>query len=147
MDSKLLNETDGFKTYAVIFETGDEVMAGLKDFAAKSSLTAASFKAIGAFERSKLAFFDWEEKSYLKFNVDEQVEVASLTGDIAIGPDGEPQFHVHVVLGTRDGSAIAGHLVEAIVRPTLEVILTETPAHLRKRYNPEVGLTLIDPSL
>lgn len=147
MDSKLINEADGLKTFAVIFEIGDEVMSGLENFAKEQNLTAASFKAIGAFERAELAFFDWSEKSYLKFNVNEQVEAASFTGDIAIGPDGEPQVHVHTVLGTSDGTAIAGHLVEAIVRPTLEVILTEAPAHLRKRFDPEVGLALIDPAL
>jgi len=38
-----------------------------------------------------------------------------------------------------------GHLIEGKVRPTLEVILTESPAHLRKRHDLESGLALIDP--
>ncbi len=32
----------------------------------------------------------------------------------------------------------------AVVRPTLEVVLTESPAHLRKSFRPEYGLALID---
>ena len=75
--------------------------------------------------------------------VEEQVEVASLIGDIAVGPDGKPSVHVHAVLGRRDGTALAGHLQEGHVRPTLEIIITELPAHLCKVKDAESGLALI----
>ncbi len=147
MQSKLIHDADGQQTYAIILSSGDEVSACLTAFAREAGLQAASFKAIGAFERATLAFFDWEAKSYLPIEVNEQVEVASLTGDVAIGPDGQPALHIHAVLGRRDGSAVAGHLQKAHVRPTLEVILTESPAYLRKKLDPEVGLALIKPEL
>src|SRR5690606_32156561 len=131
MQSKLIHDADGQQTHAIILSSGDEVSACLTGFAREAGLQAASFKAIGAFERAVLAFFDWETKTYLPIQVDEQVEVASLTGDVAIGPDGEPALHIHAVLGRRDGSAVAGHLQSAVVRPTLEVILTESPEYLR----------------
>lgn len=147
MQSKLIHKADGALTYAIILEMGDEVMACLQEFAEQHSLDAASFKAIGAFERATLAFFDWQEKNYRKIEVDEQVEVASLVGDVAIGPDGRAAVHAHAVLGTAQGRAIAGHVTRGIVRPTLEIILTEAPTYLRKRFHPEIGLALIDPSL
>ncbi|MCX5517898.1 DNA-binding protein [Kaistia defluvii] len=143
MQSKLIHEVDGQKTFAVILSAGDEVMACLQAFAAETGLSAASLKAIGAFERAELAFLDWQTKEYSTIPVNEQVEVASLIGDIALGPDGQPALHLHAVLGRADGSALAGHLKSGVVRPTLEVILTESPAHLRKREDPESGLTLI----
>ncbi len=143
MRHKLIHEADGQKTYAIILDAGDEAMACLKAFARDERLTAASFKAIGAFERAELSFFDWATKSYEPIPVDEQVEVASLTGDIAVEPGGEPGVHVHAVLGRRDGGAVAGHLNKGIVRPTLEIILTEQPAHLKKRRDHETGLMLI----
>jgi uncharacterized protein len=59
--------------------------------------------------------------------VREQVKVASLLGDVSSGKDG-PVVHAHVVLGRRDGSALAGHLLAVRVRPTLELILTTTGA-------------------
>jgi predicted DNA-binding protein with PD1-like motif len=77
--------------------------------------------------------------------VSEQVEVASMIGDVALSPSGEPTLHIHVVVGKRDGTALAGHLQEARVRPTLEVILTESPAHLQKVHDPQSGLALIRP--
>lgn len=147
MDSKLIHSESGEQTHAVILETGDEVVACLKRLADEKGLTAASFKAIGAFSSATLAFFDWERKTYLPIEVSEQVEVASLTGDVALGSDGKPAVHIHAVLEKRDGSAVAGHLERAMVRPTLEVILTESPRQLRKRFDPDVGLALIDPDL
>lgn len=62
-----------------------------------------------------------------------------------LSPEGKPALHIHVVLGRRNGSALAGHLGEAHVRPTLEVIVTEPPEHLLKAHDPESGLALIRP--
>ena len=133
----------GQETWLIILETGDEAMACLRRFADDEELDAASFKAIGAFSRARLAFFDFDTQSYEPIEVGEQTEVASLTGDIALDPEGRPAVHVHAVLGRRDGSALAGHLEEGVVRPTLEIVLTESPAVLRKRLDPQSGLALI----
>jgi hypothetical protein len=42
------------------------------------------------------------------------------------------------------GRAIAGHLVEAHVRPTLEIVRRASPAHMRKQHDADSGLALID---
>ena len=143
MQSKLLHEADGKRTFAVILQKGDEAMRCLQDFAVKEGLGASQVTAIGALSSAKLAFFDWETKQYRPIPVEEQVEVASLVGDIAVGPDGKPSVHVHAVLGRRNGTALAGHLQEGLVRPTLEIIITESPAHLCKVKDAESGLALI----
>jgi predicted DNA-binding protein with PD1-like motif len=145
MQSKLLADRDGLRTFALVMETGDEAMSCIRAFANQERLAAAQFSGIGAFSRAALNYFDWERKKYQGNAVDEQVEVASLIGDVALAPDGSRTVHAHIVLGRRDGSALAGHLAEGHVRPTLEVILTETPAHLRKVYDPKSGLALIRP--
>lgn len=97
----------GQQTYAIVLSTGDEVSTCLSAFAEEAGLQAASFKAIGAFREARSAFFDWEASGCIPIEVDEQVEVASLTGDVATGPDGKPALHIHTVLGRRDGSAVA----------------------------------------
>jgi predicted DNA-binding protein with PD1-like motif len=131
------------KTHVLIFKTGDELAAGLKQFAAEAKISAGSFKAIGAFSSVRLGWFDWETKKYKDAVVlNEQVELLSMIGDIAL-KDGQPQVHAHVVIGKSDGTAHGGHLLEARVRPTCEVVLTESPAHLRKQLDPESGLALI----
>jgi predicted DNA-binding protein with PD1-like motif len=143
MKARLIARDDE-KTYAVIFETGEEVAASLLAFARQHHLAGSHFTAIGGFSDVTLGYFDLEKKEYNRIPVREQVEVLSLVGDIAL-QDGEPKVHAHVVVGRSDGTAHGGHLLEAHVRPTLEVILVESPRHLRRRFNPHEGIALIDP--
>lgn len=144
MKAKQLAEAAGQKTFALVFKTGDEVMKVLLDFAKEKHLAGCHFTAIGAFHDSVLGYYDWQKKDYKRIPVREQVEVLSLVGDVAEKENGEPQIHAHVVLGTSEGKALGGHLLEAHVRPTLELILTESPVHLRRRHDPASGLALIN---
>jgi uncharacterized protein len=141
MQTKLLNDR-GEKTFAIIFDKGDEVMAGLLDFARREGVSAAHFTAIGAFSSVMLGFFDRERKDYKKIPINEQVEVLALIGNIAISEDA-PKIHMHVVVGRSDGTAHGGHLLEARVWPTLEVLIVEEPEHLRRTTDSETGLPLI----
>jgi predicted DNA-binding protein with PD1-like motif len=144
MKSTLLDAT-GPRTWALIFDKGDEPVAGLTAFAKAQKLGAAHFTAIGAFSEVTLGYFDRAKRDYKKIPLHEQVEVLSLIGDVALDK-GEPKVHAHVVVGRADGEARGGHLLEAHVWPTLEVVLVESPRHLRKRHDPETGLALIDPT-
>jgi predicted DNA-binding protein with PD1-like motif len=141
MQAKRLNE-GGTRIYAVIFEAGEDPVAGLTRFATQEKLDASGFTAIGAFSEATLGYFDWERKDYERIAVDEQVEVLSFIGDISL-EDGKPKVHVHAVLGRRDGSTRGGHLLAARVRPTLEVIVTESPGYLKREHDPASGLGLI----
>ena len=141
---QLHSAPDGLKTFALIFDTGDEVLAGLGRFAKDNELSAAHFTAIGALQRVTTAWFNWETRQYETTEINEQVEVLMLAGDIATNAeDGKPAIHAHIAVGKRDGTAHGGHLKQGIVRPTLELILTEMPAHLRKTVHDESRLPLI----
>ena len=130
-------------THAVVLDSGDEAVGVLGKFVRERRIEAASLSAIGAFERAVVGYFDWAKKDYKRIPVEEQVEVLSLLGDVAVS-EGKPTLHIHAVLGRSDGSVVGGHLLEGHVRPTLEVVFVEPPAHLRKRKDPETGLALID---
>ncbi|HEV8441762.1 MAG TPA: PPC domain-containing DNA-binding protein [Methylomirabilota bacterium] len=142
MKSKLLHEAHGQRTFALVFDAGDEAVAGIRDFAKREALNAGHFTAIGAFDRVVLGYFEWTEKTYRRIPVNEQVEALSLVGNVVL-KDGEPQVHAHVVVGKGDGSAHGGHLLEARVRPTLEVVVVESPEHLRRVHDEASGLALI----
>ena len=142
MKTKLLNR-NGDTTFALVFETGDEAVRGLTRFAQEQHLTAAHFTGLGAFSAVVLGYFDWQRKEYKRIPVNEQVEAVSLIGDIAMSK-GKPMVHAHIVIGKADGTAHGGHLLEGHVRPTLEVVLVESPAHLRRTHDAETGLALID---
>lgn len=133
------------KTLVVILDTGDEILAALKSVAGIEHLAASSFKAIGALSAVEFGWFNWTTKKYeTAVNLQEQVELLSLIGDIAL-KDNEPQVHAHLVIGRQDGSAHGGHLLSATVRPTCEIVITESPKHLQKEIDPESGIALIRP--
>jgi predicted DNA-binding protein with PD1-like motif len=144
MLSKLLSESDGVRTFVVVLDAGDEAFRSILDFAAAESIAAAAVTAIGAFESATVGWFDFASKTYRRIPVAAQCEVLSAIGDIAAGDDGKPSLHMHAVLGLSDGSTRGGHLLEGIVRPTLEVMVAETPAYLRRKKKPELGIALID---
>lgn len=141
MKAKVINDAPE-RTIALVFDAGDEVMSTLQAFAADHNLMASRLTAIGAFQRATLGYFNWEHKEYDRIPVNEQVEVLSLVGDIALDGN-KPKVHAHAVLGRRDGSTLGGHLLEAHVRPTLEVLLIESPAYLRRVHDAKSGIALI----
>ncbi|HET8627673.1 MAG TPA: PPC domain-containing DNA-binding protein [Thermomicrobiales bacterium] len=141
MKSTLLQEQGG-RIFAVVFDKGDEVIAGLTDFAKQQGCDSSEFTAIGAFSGATLGYFDRERRDYRQIPIEEQVEVLSLVGNITLS-DGKPKIHAHVVVGRSDGTTRGGHILEAHVWPTLEVVVTETPARLRRQHDPETGLALL----
>ena len=144
MQSKQVSNNKGEKVWILVLASGEEAKEAITAFAKKEKIRAASFVALGAFSRAVVGYFDWEKKKYMPIPVDSQVEVITLVGDIAEDEKGEPSLHAHTVLGLPDGTTRGGHLMEGHVRPTLEITLTETPAHLVRKKKPELGLALID---
>jgi predicted DNA-binding protein with PD1-like motif len=145
LKSTLLYQDGDLRTYLLVMDQGDEAFSEIVEFAKANEVNAASLTAIGACTSATLGYFDPEQGDYVNRRFIEQMEIASMVGDIA-DDHGKPALHAHLVLGRRDYSAIAGHLQELHVFPTMEVVLTETPAHLHKRVDTSTGLTLISPN-
>ena len=144
MTHKLLASDAGERTFILVLDEGDEAFRCIADFVEREGITAASLTAIGAFRSAMIAFFAYETKSYEKIPVEVQSEVLSMMGDVAVDDKGKASLHLHVVLGFADGSTKGGHFLQGHVRPTLEVMLRETPSALRRRHNADLGIALID---
>lgn len=144
MRTRVLEATEGRRSFAVVLDPGEEVTQHLLRLAGEEQLRGSHFTGIGAFQSAVLGFWDGEAKEYRQIPIREQVEVLSLIGNLALGPDGKPRLHAHVVIGKADGTAHGGHLLEAYVRPTLELVVTELPRHLERRIDPVTGLPLLD---
>jgi|ERR1700691_5283353 hypothetical protein len=145
MQVQMLNPGEATKQYAVIFYQGDEAFSGLLEFAESYHVTSAHFTAIGAVSGATVAWFDPQRKMYKKIPVVGQHEVIGMSGDIALY-QGKPVVHTHMVVGNADGTTVGGHVLEAYVSPTLEVMVTVDPKAMHKRFDPETDLTLIDPA-
>jgi uncharacterized protein len=145
MRHRLLSASGDRRVFAVTLDSGEEAVATLTAFAGELRLGTSEFTGIGGFERVTLGYFDPGTSTFRRNEVDEQVELLSLVGNIAEAEDGTPKLHAHVVLGRSDATTRGGHLVEGIVRPTLEVIIEESPAHVQRKHDPKTGLILLQP--
>ncbi len=111
MTSKLLGKETSDRTYVIVFETDDDVSAGLQLFLTAERIEAAKLWGIGGFRRAT-----YQEK---------------------------PRVHAHCVVGHRDGRATGGHFLSGTVRPTLELMVEEIAAGLRRTDRPEIGIPLL----
>lgn len=130
--------------FLIVLSPGDEVIASLERFVDEHNVQSASVNAIGALSRARLGFFDLSSRSYREISVDEQVEALSILGNAARF-EGRPRLHLHAVLSYPDGSCVGGHLIEAHVDPTLEVILDVTSTTVDRETDARTGLQLIAP--
>lgn len=131
------------EVHALVFDAAEEPVRSVTSWAEDRGVDGASFTGIGAFSRVALGYFDRARLGYERIDVDEQVEVVSLVGNVARA-ENHVKVHAHVVVARRDGTALGGHLLDASVWPTLELVLTENPGHLRRRHDPSTGLALLD---
>ncbi|MDK3257257.1 PPC domain-containing DNA-binding protein [Blastococcus capsensis] len=132
--------------HVLVFEPGEEVVSGLTDWATENQIPGSSFTGVGAFTEATLGYYDLDRQEYDEIPVDGQVEVLVLAGDITLDGQGGWKVHGHVVCGRRDGSTVGGHLLRAVVRPTLELVVTASDRHLQRRQDAASGLALIDPA-
>jgi predicted DNA-binding protein with PD1-like motif len=138
-----LDDVEGRRTFVLVCDRGDDPMEALTAAAKRFDLSAASLSGIGAFSAVTLGFFDRGRRDYARRVIREQVEVVSLVGNVALD-QGEPRVHAHAVVARSDGSALGGHLLAGCVDPTLEVMIVESPATLRRKIDPATGLALLD---
>jgi predicted DNA-binding protein with PD1-like motif len=144
LQARLVSENpNGEKTYAVIFAKGDEIISGLTEFAEREKIASGHFTAIGALASARFGWFDRARKAYRDIPITHQVELISLVGDVGLANDA-PQIHVHAAVSFPDGHAVGGHILEAIVWPTLELFFTVYPTPLVKEHDPETNLFLFD---
>lgn len=130
------------KTYALVLMPGEDPKTALLHFAREHGVTAARVAGVGAFERVTLAYFDLQTKQYEHHDYDEQVEVTSFLGNLALKGEHEVKLHAHVNIALRDGRTCGGHFVSARVQPTLELFVVQSPGEITRRKDEATGLDL-----
>lgn len=144
---KLLNETGkGHKVYLVVFQRGDDILSGLSAFAEKYNIGFAHFTGLGAVSSARLGCYDRAKEMYHIIPVKGQAETVSFIGNIATF-NGKPTVHVHMAVAQSDGLVRGGHLFQATVWPTLEVVVTVEPLSIYKKKENDTGFALTDPDL
>ena len=119
-------KTGAGRVFEVRFGTGDEILTGLYDFVAKNKITSGHITGIGGLAPGALlGWGDPEVGAFKRIEIKDKTEIVSLIGDIS-SPNGKPYVHVHMVVGSADGSTKAGHLLEGHIAPVGELTVVAT---------------------
>lgn len=129
--------------YQLRFLTGERLMATLLDFCRAENIGYAAMSGLGAVSAVSLAYFNDLTGEYETHEINEQLEVIGLTGNVTIR-EGQPFAHVHATFGGRDLSVRGGHIMDMTIKPNLEIWLTRSAAETIERLpDEESGLFLM----
>jgi uncharacterized protein len=123
MKGELLS-TEASRTYRLTFGQGDEILAGLSEFANTNHIESGYFTGVGGLLAATLGWGDPTNGAFKVINVDQKCELVSLIGNITLR-NGKPFVHAHMVVSLSDGSTRGGHLLDAHVSPFVEVYIVE----------------------
>ena len=129
--------------YVVRLESGEPVIDTLSEFLRSEQVEFANLSAAGAVSWVHLGYWNAETHAYEYREFDEQLEVVSFQGNSSLKDDA-PFLHLHGVFGRHDFTAVAGHIKEARVHPTLEVWLRTEDMPVRRSHDSDSGLDLLD---
>lgn len=130
-------------SWLMVLEKGDKVIEAVTQFAKDLGIKAGRVSAIGAVSSVELGHFNVARKSYSWRSVTRPLEIVSLIGNIA-AKDGETVVHAHIVVGTDEMELLGGHLKEAVVSATCEMVLDEFEGEIHRSHDSQTDLYLMD---
>lgn len=131
------------KTIIARIDKEEEILEQLKEIALKENIVLAHISALGAISDFTIGVFDTQEKKYYANSFSGDYEVVSLTGTIST-MNGEYYSHLHMSAGDRTGAVVGGHLNNAIVSATCEMVINIIDGKVDRRFNDDVGLNLFE---
>jgi len=131
------------KHYMIRFEKGEEIATELQRFCEKEKLYLGKIEAIGAVDKVVIGFFDTVKNEYMTRTISGDHEIVSLIGNLT-EMGGNPYLHMHITLADRDYNVRGGHLTEAYVSATCEMVLTTLEGNVTRRRDEVSGLNLLD---
>ncbi len=129
------------QTIYLRIDKGEEILEQLKAVALKENIRLASISALGAVNDFTVGVFKTAEKQYYGNRFQGDHEIVSLTGTITT-MDGQFYAHLHMSAGNDKGEVFGGHLNQAIVSATCEMVIQITDGTVERAFNEEIGLNL-----
>ena len=129
-------------TYIVRMDPGEEILTQLKVFAEQEGVKLASVTALGAVKDFTVGVFDTGAKVYKSNRFQGVYEIVSLVGTINTMNDAF-YCHLHMCAADQEGHAFGGHLHEAVISATCELVVTCLPGRTDRVFSDQVGLNLI----
>ena len=137
MEYKRINDT-----VILRLDPGEEICASVLQLAAKENISAAEISGIGATGSCSVGAFDPEEKQYYENSFSGAYEITSLLGTLST-KNGAPYLHLHMTVADRSGMVFGGHLTQAVISVTAEIVVRILPGTVERRMNPALGVNQI----
>ena len=129
--------------YIILFERGEKIIASLMALCEAEKIEAGFFNGLGAVGEVELAHFSLPKKEYSFLKLSGQYEITSFHGNIST-LDGKPYIHSHITVGDDKFEARSGHLKEAVVSVTAEIVLMTLEGQLTRSKDLATGINLLD---
>jgi len=124
-------------------DPGEEILASLKALCAQESIALGAVQGIGAVNYAVLGLFDPATKQYRANVFEENLEIVSLTGNITT-MDGEVYLHLHMAVSDEQGRVFGGHLTEAVISVTAEIVIAQIDGAADRKFSEKIGINLLD---
>ncbi len=128
-------------TIVMRIDRGEEILAQLKAMALAENIRLASIRALGAVGDFTVGVFKTGEKKYYANRFTGDFEIVSLTGTVST-MQREYYAHLHMSAGDEKGCVFGGHLNEAIVSATCEMVVEVIDGEVDRAFSEEIGLNL-----
>lgn len=129
--------------YLLRVDKGEEIIASITKLCKDETIKLGAVSGIGAAEKVVLGIYNVATRKFHPREFNGPYEIASLTGNIT-EMDGEAHLHIHSVIGDREMKAFAGHLKEAVVGGTAEIMIVPSEGKVGRKLDKEVtGLNLL----
>ena len=127
----------------ISLKTGDEIVESITSIFKEEKIYSGMINGIGAINQVQLGFYSLESKKYKKKYFNDDYELTSLMGNIAL-KDGNPFVHIHINMSDENFDVIGGHLFSAVTAASAEVIVLLDNQHIKRELDQKVGLYLWD---
>ena len=124
-------------------DSGEPILKTILSILKREKIYAGVITGIGSVSSATLRFFDTRTKTYVDREFTGLFEIVSLTGNISMMDD-KAYLHCHACLGDKDYKAIAGHLLEAVVGATCEIVIIQVDVKIGRKFDEKVGLNLFE---
>ena len=120
-----------------------EILSELEKVCSQYNIKLGKISGIGAVNRATIGFFEPAIKKYHPTEINDDHEITSLSGNIT-SMNNEVYLHVHINLANSENNTFGGHLNEAFVSATCEVIIEEFEGEVSRFFDETGGLNLLD---
>lgn len=125
-------------------DKGEYVIDTIKKVCITEGIRAGYFQGIGACNEAKLSTWIPEKEDFIHHHISGMLEMVSLMGNISLDQEGLPFFHSHALFSflNQEGkmSVAAGHLEDAKISYTGEIILNFAAEGIKRKFCSEAGI-------